>query len=186
MITTLASIALAVLLAGAILLAIAARQPNQFGLSRTLPIAAPPERLFPLINDLRLMNTWNPFALRDPNATGSYSEPSSGRGAAHHFAGPKSGAGHIEIVDVTEPSKVTMRLVMTKPIKADNRVEFTLAPNGNGTNVTWAMSGPQPLVGKIMSLFISCDRMMGKEFEQGLANLKAIAEAAPPNRRLAS
>jgi uncharacterized protein YndB with AHSA1/START domain len=174
---------LAVLVAIGAVLAIAARRPDTFQIARTARIAASPERLFPLIDDLRRMNTWNPYALRETGGISSYEGPASGKGAAFAFAGSKSGSGRIEIVDSTFPREVVLRLSMVKPFKADNTVTFTLEPHGPATDVTWAFSGRQPLLGKVMGLVIDCDRMMGRDFEEGLANLKAIAErAAVPER----
>jgi uncharacterized protein YndB with AHSA1/START domain len=166
----------ALILSVCVVLAVASTRPDTFHTERTLRIAAPPARLYPLIDDLREMNRWNPFALRDPSAVMSYSGPASGAGAAHQFAGAKSGTGSIEIIEAVAPSTITMRLKMTKPFAADNRVEFTLRPEGTATDVTWAMSGRQPLLAKVMTLFVDCDRMVGREFEAGLGNLKSIAE----------
>ena len=178
MLDSLITIALVLAVLIAAVLAYASTRPNSFRTARALSIKAPPQRLFPLINDLKAMNTWNPFALRDPNAKAGYSGPASGKGAVHTFEGKKSGTGSIEIVDAVAPRTVTMRLLMVKPFKADNAVEFTLEPKGGATDVTWAMSGRQPLLAKVMTLFIDCDKMVGKDFEQGLASLKAMAEKA--------
>jgi uncharacterized protein YndB with AHSA1/START domain len=159
------------------LLVYATTKPDSFRVQRTKEINAPAERIFPLIANLKSMNTWNPFVEPDPAIKIAYSGPDSGKGAAHTWSGnSKVGEGRIEITETAPPSRVAMQLVMVKPMKADNAVEFTLAPNGRGTNVTWAMSGKQPLLGKLMSLFIDCDRMVGSQFEKGLASLKAIAE----------
>ncbi len=160
-----------------IVLLFASRRPKQFHTSRSLPIAAAPERLHGLISSLRQMNTWNPYALRETGGSSSYSGPASGPGAEFHFNGPKSGTGTISILD-TGPSKIVMRLLMTKPFRVDNRIEFTLKPEGEATTVTWAMSGSQPMFARVMSLIIDCDRMVGRDFDEGLANLKAIAEKA--------
>jgi hypothetical protein len=156
---------------------IASRRPDQFRAARSLSIAAPPTRLHGLIDNLRQMNTWNPYALRDTSGSGTYSGPNAGPGATFHFSGPKSGSGSISVIDST-PSKVVMRLLMTKPISGDNQVEFTLKPEGHATEVTWAMQGKQSLAGKVVSLFIDCERMMARDFDEGLANLKVIAETA--------
>ena len=160
----------------AIILVLASRRPDSFSTARTLRIAAPPERLFGLINNLREMNRWNPYALRDTNGTTTYSGPESGRGAHFDFAGPKSGSGFIEIVDSSPPTSVVMRLMMLKPFRADNRVEFTIKPSGGAFDVSWTMSGSQPLMAKVFGMFVDCDKMVGRDFEEGLANLKAIAE----------
>jgi hypothetical protein len=178
MLETLGVIALGFLVIAGVVLAIAATRPDAFQTARTARIGATPERLFPLINDLRQMSTWNPYALRDAGSTATYKGAPSGRGAMFEFAGPKSGSGSIEIVDSAPPSNVVMRLCMFKPFKADNTVRFTLEPEGPATNVTWAMSGRQPLLAKVMTMFIDCDKLMGRDFEKGLANLKAIAERA--------
>jgi uncharacterized protein YndB with AHSA1/START domain len=156
---------------------IASRRPDTFRAARSLKIAAPPTRLHGLIDNPRQMNTWNPYALRETGGTATYSGPDAGPGATFHFAGPKSGAGSISVVDST-PSKIVMRLKMTKPIAGDNRIEFTLKPEGDVTEVTWAMTGKPSLPAKVFSMFIDCERMMARDFDQGLANLKAIAEAA--------
>jgi len=160
-----------------ILFAYAFTRPDTFHIRRSADIAAPAGRIFPLIANLKSMNTWSPFADPDPNIKISYSGPESGVGAAHAWVGnAKVGEGRIEITEVHAPDKVAMRLQIVKPMRADNRVEFTLQPNGNATNVTWQMSGKQPFLGKIVTLFIDCDKMVGREFDKGLANLKAIAE----------
>ena len=177
MLNTFLLIALALAIVIAAIFAVASMRPDTFAIQRSAGIKAPPERLFALINDLKAMSTWNPYSLRETTGTGTvdYSGPASGKGAKSTFAGPKSGTGSIEIVDAAAPSKVTMRLLMTAPFKADNTVEFTLKPDGAQTTVTWAMSGKQPLLAKAMTLFIDCDKMVGKDFEEGLANLKALA-----------
>ena len=138
-------------------------------------INARPEKIFPLINDLKAMATWNPFSLRDPTAVFSYTGPASGQGARHSFAGPKSGAGSIEIIDAT-PTKIDMRLIMTKPVKTDSVVQFALQPVGTATDVTWSITGNQPLLFKTLTMFFNHDKMMGDVFTEGLGNLKRIAE----------
>jgi uncharacterized protein YndB with AHSA1/START domain len=159
------------------LLVYATTKPDRFCVSRATTIKAPPERIFPLIANLKSMNTWNPFVEPDPAIKISYSGPESGQGAAHTWAGNgKVGEGRIEITEAQPPSRVAMRLQMIKPMKADNAVEFTLAGHGSGTDVTWAMSGRQSLMTKLMTLFIDCERMVGSQFEKGLANLKVLAE----------
>jgi uncharacterized protein YndB with AHSA1/START domain len=178
MLATLGYIVVGLALVIGAIFAIASTRPDNFLTARTTRITAPPERLFGLIDDLRQMNTWNPYALRDPSNAIDYGSATKGRGASYAFGGGKSGSGSLEILDSSPPSNVVMRLVMVKPFKADNTVRFTLQPQGPATDVTWAMSGRQPLLAKVMSLFINCDKMVGRDFEQGLANLKAIAERA--------
>jgi len=170
-------VAIAVALLVAALLVYAASKPDTFRVQRTTGIDAPAERIFPLIANLKTMNTWNPFVDPDPAIKIAYSGPDSGRGAAHTWSGnSKVGEGRIEITDAAPSSRVAMRLDMHKPMKAHNAVEFTLQPNGNTTMVTWAMSGRQPFLAKLMTVFIDCDKMVGSQFEKGLGKLKAIAE----------
>ena len=170
--------AAAVALPAAALVGWASRKPDTFRFSRSRAIAAPPERIYPLIADMRAMNTWNPFAHTDPAMKGTYSGPPAGRGASFAFEGRKCGTGHIAITEVVAPSRVAMRLVMTKPMRCDNAIDFTLEPRGGETVVTWSMHGSQPLMSKVMSCFIDCERMCGDQFEKGLADLKARAETA--------
>ena len=155
---------------------IASKRPDEFYAARSLTIAAPAGRLHGLISDLREMNRWNPYALRETSGAGHYSGPGAGPGATYHFAG-KGGTGSISVTDSTEDT-VGLRLKMTKPMAIENRVEFNLKPTGDGTEVTWAMRGMQSLPGKVFSLFINCEKMMARDFDEGLANLKAIAETA--------
>lgn len=155
----------------------AANKPDTFSVQRSASIQAPPERIFPLINDLRAFNTWNPFEKKDPNLKGRYSGPAGGKGAGYAFEGNKDvGKGSIEILESSSPSRVTMRLSMIEPFKVQNIVEFTLAPIGGATNVTWVMQGPAPFLAKIIHVFIDMDQMVGKDFEAGLSNLKAAVE----------
>jgi hypothetical protein len=128
---------------------------------------------------MRAFNTWNPYNKKDPAMQGTYRGPQSGPGAGFDFQGNKDvGKGSIQIVDATAPSKVTMKLDMIEPFEGHNMVEFSLAPRGDSTEVTWAMHGPAPYISKLVSIFINMDRMIGRDFEAGLADLKARAEKA--------
>src|SRR5215472_12339246 len=170
-------VVLALAIVVAALLAYAATKPDTFRVQRSTGINAPAERIFPLIANLKSMNTWNPFVDPDPAIKIAYSGPDSGKGAAHTWSGnSKVGEGRIEITDAAPSSRVTMRLDMLKPMKASNLVEFTLQPTGDSTAVSWAMSGRQPFMAKLMTVFIDCDKMVGSQFEKGLGTLKAIAE----------
>jgi Polyketide cyclase / dehydrase and lipid transport len=157
-------------------LAYAATRPDRFEVQRSTSIRASANQIFPLINDLRTFNTWNPFDKKDPNVRGTYSGPESGKGAAYAFESSQTGTGRIEIADTAPPSRVTMRLTMIKPLAAENRVQFILQPQGDMTRVTWAMDGAVPFVGKLIHLFVDMDRMVGQEFAAGLAELKVRAE----------
>ena len=160
----------------ALLLAYAATRPDSFSVQRSTVIRAPADKIQPLIADLHRFNAWNPFNKKDPSIKLTYTGPASGRGAGFDFAGNSEvGQGRIVVVDA-QPAKVTMTLDMTAPMAAHNNVEFTLTPQGDGTQVTWAMRGAQPFIGKLMGLVFNIDRMIGSEFEAGLADLKREAE----------
>lgn len=164
-------------LAIAFVLLLAARQPDTFRVERTARIAAPAERIFPMINDLRAMNSWSPFVKKDPQIQGSYRGPASGPGAGYDFKGNSEvGAGSLQIVEVTAPSRVALKLDMSAPMKAHNDILFTLVLEGATTRVTWAMQGPSSFTGKVMDVIFNMDKMVGGAFEAGLADLKAKAE----------
>jgi uncharacterized protein YndB with AHSA1/START domain len=170
-------------LAIVVLLAYAASLSNSFQVQRSLRINASADKVFPLINNMRGMNRWNPFAEADPNIKITYTGPDSGKGARYEWTGnSKVGQGSLEITDVTAPSRVALKLDMWKPLEGHNNVVFTLAPSGDGTDgstiVTWAMNGERPYIGKVMGVICNMDRMVGGQFEKGLAKLKAIVEKA--------
>lgn len=174
--TILLSILGLLVLAIAIVAAIASQRPDVFRVTRSATIQAPPDKIFPLINDVRAFNTWNPYNQKDPQMKGSYSGPASGPGAHYDFESKKAGSGSFEILQATAPAQVRMRLDMTAPFKVENTVIFSLAPKGNATEATWAMEGPSPFMAKFMGVLFNMDKMVGTDFEVGLANLKAQAE----------
>ena len=174
----------ALLIIGAVLLvavvgvlAYAATKPDTFTVQRTASIKAPPEKIFPLINDFRSWGRWSPYEKLDPELKRTYSGAPSGKGAGYAGEGNSYvGAGRMEILDAPAPSRVTIKLDFIRPFEASNTAEFTMQLQGETTAVTWAMRGPNLFIGKVMSIFINMDRMVGKDFETGLANLKAAAE----------
>lgn len=164
-----------VVLVLAAILIYAATKPDAFGVQRVTAINAPAEKIFPLINDLHAHTSWSPFE-KDPNMKRTHSGAPQGKGAVYEWDGDrKVGSGRLAIADST-PSNITMILDMFKPFKAHNTVNFALEPQGSATRVTWAMRGQQPYMAKLMSTFINCDKMVGGQFEEGLAKLKALAE----------
>ncbi len=172
---TAAIIAVVIAVAVVAVLVYAATKPDKFGVQRAASIGAPPEKIFPLIDDLHAHTSWSPFE-KDPNMKRTHSGAARGKGAVYEWEGNRQvGAGRLAIIDST-PSKVTMALDMLKPFEAHNVVEFTLEPKGGSTNVTWAMRGRQPYMAKLMSTFINCDKMVGSQFEEGLGKLKVLAE----------
>ncbi|MBI3367139.1 MAG: SRPBCC family protein [Burkholderiales bacterium] len=173
------TIALVIGAAIAALLIYAQTRPDTFRVQRSISIKAPADKIHPLIAELPRFNAWNPFNKKDPAIKGSYRGPASGPGSAYDFDGNQDvGKGSLTILDVTPPSQVRMKLDMSAPLEAHNTVTFTLVPQGDATQVTWAMEGDSPFIGKLMGLVFNMDRMIGGTFEAGLADLKASAEAA--------
>ena len=161
----------------AALLGYAATRPDTFRVQRTKSIQAPPETVFALINDFRRWGSWSPYEKLDPTMKRTHSGAADGKGAVYEWDGKgKAGAGRMEITDVSSPSKVTIKLDFSKPFEGHNIAEFTLESKGALTDVTWAVHGPQSYMAKVMTIFFSMDSLLGKEFEAGLANMKAIAE----------
>jgi len=168
-------IVLVVLIAA--LLAFAATKPDTFSVERTATINAPPEKIFPLIADFHQWQTWSPWEKIDPTMVRTFSGAPSGHGAVYAWEGQgKAGAGRMEITSASAPSKVEIKLDFIKPFESSNVVDFTLEPEGDATKVTWSMTGPSAFITKIMCVFVSMDKMIGPDFERGLANLKAAAE----------
>jgi hypothetical protein len=163
------------LLVGA-LLAFAATKPDHFRIQRSATLKAPPEKIFPLINDFSRWGAWSPYE-KDPAMKRSFSGPAAGPGAVYAWEGNKDvGQGRMEITQAAAPTLVALKLDFEKPFEAHNRVDFTLKPHGEATEVTWAMQGPMPYLSKVMTVFFDMDRMVGQDFEAGLASLKALAE----------
>ena len=161
----------------ALLLLVAATRPDTFRVTRTAVIKAPAAKIFALIDNLHSFNNWNPYERKDPGVKGSYSGPARGVGAAYAWDSRKVGAGRMEIIASEAPNKLTMQLDFIKPFKARNTAEFTLQAQGEHlTVVSWAMHGPSPYLSKLMGLVFNMDTMIGKDFEAGLAHLKALTE----------
>lgn len=166
-------------IAVALLVAYASTRPDHFETSRSAAIAASPEAIYPLINDLRAFATWSPFENKDPDMKRVFSGPASGPGQRYDWKGNSEiGEGWLEILSASKPSRVDMGLNMLKPMKAANQVTFTLVPDGRNTVVTWTMQGQVPLLAKVLHLFIDMERMCGNEFETGLTSLKAATETS--------
>jgi uncharacterized protein YndB with AHSA1/START domain len=160
---------------GAILI-LAATKPNTFHAERTTSIKAPAEKIFPLINDFHNWPAWSPYEKLDPNMKRTLSGAPGGKGAVYEWAGnSEAGVGRMEILDST-PGKITIKLDFIKPFEGHNIAEFTLEPQADSTIVTWSLSGPSPYFLKLMTVFMNLDKAIGKDFESGLANLKAVAE----------
>ena len=169
------AIIVVVLIAGVVILA--AMKPDSFSVQRAATIKAPPEKVFALINDFKAWGAWSPWEKKDPAMKRSFGATTSGKGAHYAWDGNKDvGQGSMTVTESAPPSKVVLNLDFIKPFEGHNIVEFTLTPQGDSTSVNWLMHGPANFMSKIMQVFISMDRMVGKDFETGLANLKAAAE----------
>jgi len=174
MLTTIVIILVVVIAA---VLIYAATRPNDFVVTRSAGIKAPAEAIFPLINDFRRWPEWSPYEKLDPQMKRTLSGAESGKGAAYAWEGnSKAGKGRMEITNSAPSSLVSLKLDFEKPFKANNTVDFSLAPSGNGTTVTWAMRGARPFIAKLMGLFMNFDTLLGKDFEAGLDNLKRVTE----------
>jgi hypothetical protein len=154
----------------------AVTQPDTFRVERAMTIDAPPEKLVGILSDLRRGAEWSPYEKRDLAMKKTFSGPASGPGSKLEWDGNSDvGAGSLTVAEVT-PAKVTLDLAMTRPMNANNVVEYTLAPQGNATSMTWAMHGPMPLISKVICVFMDFDKMIGADMERGLKDLKALAE----------
>jgi len=154
-----------------------AGQPDEFVVTRAATFSAPPDKLFPHVNDLHLWQAWSPWAKLDPNAKTTFSGPDAGVGAAMAWEGNgKVGTGKMTITASQPGESVRFRLEFQKPMQATNTAEFTFRPDGKQTIVTWTMEGKNSLMGKIFGLFMNCEKMCGCQFESGLASLKSLTE----------
>lgn len=171
-------VAILVLLVAAVLV-FASTKPAVFSVQRGIVIRATPERVFGYVDDFRRWREWSPWETRDPAMQRTLSGASSGAGAIYAWKGNKDvGEGRMAIVESTPASRIAISLDFLKPFEAHNMATFTFAADGDTTVVDWVMHGPNRFVSKIMQVFMDMDRMIGKDFEAGLAKLKSVAEAA--------
>jgi uncharacterized protein YndB with AHSA1/START domain len=153
---------------------------KDFHISRSTQIAAPAERVHALINDFHEWQKWSPWEGRDPQMERTYAGPESGVGATYAWRGnSQAGQGRMEIVE-SEPNHVAIDLVFAAPMRATNRIDFTLTPGADSTGVEWAMTGPQNIVMRVMGRFFSMEKMVGPDFQKGLAQLRSVAETGTP------
>jgi hypothetical protein len=186
MLETVTIIAVIVVIAVAVVLILAATKPGIFRVRRATTVNASPEKIFPLINDFHQWASGSPWEGKDPSMKRDYSGAASGRDAVYGWEGNKNvGSGRMEILESqmcesSRPSKIVIKLDFFKPFEGHNTAEFTLLPQGEGTNVVtnviWEMYGPAPFMSKVMQVFLNMDSMIGKDFEIGLANLKRLVE----------
>lgn len=173
----LAKIALGLAAAVAVLLVVIATRPAAFRIQRTATIAAPAEVVYAHLDDFHHWAAWNPFEKGDTAMAKSY-DGAGGVGSSYHYLSPSAGEGRMTFTDLRPGEHVGIRAEFIKPFAATNQVDFTLRPAPGGVSVTWAMSGNNNFLGKAFSLFMNMDRMVGGQFEKGLADLKGLSEAA--------
>lgn len=153
------------------------RRPDEFRISRSTRIAADPASVFSQINDFRAWSAWSPWAKLDPAMYVEYDGPSRGLGAGYSWSGnSKVGQGSMRIIESKQNIRVGIQLEFFKPFRASNRTTFTLTPEPSGTKVSWVMEGKNKFLSKLMGVFMNLDKLIGADFERGLANLKVVVE----------
>jgi hypothetical protein len=163
-----------------IVVVIAAR-PGEFRVSRSLAMNAPPSAPFAQVNELKRWSVWSPWEKVDPDMKKTYEGPPAGVGATMRWDGDKNiGAGSLTIVESKSGEVIRIRLEFLRPFKATNAAAFTFEPRGRQTLVTWTMTGTHNFMGKAMCLVMNMDKMIGGQFEKGLADMKAIVETPAP------
>lgn len=162
-----------------LLLILIAMQPSYYHVRRTAAIAAPPSTVFPLINDFHRWNDWSPWSKMDPAMKVTYGGAPAGKGATYHWAGNSDvGEGTMEIAESQPDSKIGINLDFIKPFAGHSLTVFNVTPTATGSAVEWDMGMENNYMGKAMGLFMNMDKMIGTQFEQGLAQMKTIAESA--------
>jgi hypothetical protein len=168
---------LALAIIAIIFIVILAGIPDEFAVSRSTKISAPPEKIFPYVNDLHKWDAWSPWAKIDPNAKNSFEGAPAGPGAMMSWDGNKKiGAGRMTVVESRPSDFVRLKIEFIRPFAATNAAEFRFQPEGSQTNVNWTMTGKNSTFFKIFGMFFSCGDMVGRDFEKGLASLKSVAE----------
>jgi uncharacterized protein YndB with AHSA1/START domain len=174
----LATIGIGLLVLVAVLAVVIATRPAAFHFERSATIAAPAAVVYPHMADLHQWKDWVTYDRVDPKMVRTFSGPEQGVGSSYHFAGPKIGEGRMTIAALEPDRRVAVSAEFIKPFTATNLVELSIAPAAPGNVVvTWAISGRSTFVTKACSLFVNMDKMMGRDFETGLADLKRITEA---------
>jgi len=167
-----------VALLAVVVIIVTSRQPDKFRVTRSAILPVAPSIVFPHVNDLHKWDAWSPWAKLDPDAKSTFEGPSAGTGAIARWAGNKNvGEGSMTITDSRPNELIRIKLEFLKPFKATNTAEFTFTPQGNRTQITWSMFGENNFLSKVIDLVMNCEKMVGGQFEQGLANLKSVTSA---------
>lgn len=166
----------------ALILVAAAFQSDDLNVTRSATISSPPEAVFKVVNDFRQWDAWSPWSKLDPNMKKSLEGPPEGVGAVYKWSGNNEvGEGTTKLVDSKANERIDMKLEFVRPFEGSSDVKFTFAPEGAGTKVTWAMQSKKPFIGKVMGLFMDCEKMCGDQFSEGLANLdKVVTSGSAP------
>lgn len=171
------NISMGLILVAVILLGLALTQPDSFTVQRSASIKAPPAKVMAYLNDFHQWPAWSPWEKKDPNMQRTFTGAASGKGAVYAWSGNRDvGQGRMEIIDSQMPSSLAIKLDFIKPFASSNQTEFMLQPDGEGTLITWTMQGKSLFATKLMGVFTSMDKLVGKDFEKGLAQLKEVAE----------
>ncbi|MEC5387420.1 SRPBCC family protein [Uliginosibacterium sp. H3] len=161
----------------ALVFVLAMTKPDTFRVQRTVRIQAAHDKVFSFINDFHNWGAWSPYEKLDPAMQRIFSGAPSGVGAVYEWSSAgKAGAGRMEITEPAVATRIGIKLDFFKPFEAHNTAEFLVVPQGDATEVTWAMFGPAPFLSKVMQVFFNLDNMIGRDFEVGLQNLKSVAE----------
>jgi uncharacterized protein YndB with AHSA1/START domain len=148
-----------------------------YAVQRSTSVQAPPGRLFEQVVDFHRWPAWSPWEDLDPGMRRTYGGPERGVGSTYAWSGNRTaGQGRMEITAADDPTRVVVALDFLKPFESSSVTTFTFAPDGDETRVTWTMAGPRTLALKVMGIFTSMDKLVGKDFEKGLARLKGVAE----------
>jgi uncharacterized protein YndB with AHSA1/START domain len=157
---------------------IIAMRPSQFSISRSATMAAPPELVFEQVNDFHKWAAWSPWEKKDPAMKRTYDGPPAGIGSIYRWVGNKDvGEGGMTITESRPSDLIRIRLEFLKPMQATHQAEFTFRPKGEKTNVTWTMTGKHNFMGKAFCMFMNMDKLVGPDFEQGLAGMKSVVES---------
>lgn len=152
-------------------------KPNNFRVERSALVNAPPEKIYAQVANFHNWMDWSPWEGLDPDLKRTYAGSAEGLGAIYSWEGNKKvGAGRMELTRADPRTGVSLKLDFFRPFKANNLTDISFAPEGKATRVNWAMYGPQPFIGRLMTTFVSMDKMVGNDFEKGLAKLKSVSE----------
>ncbi|MDP1586878.1 MAG: SRPBCC family protein [Prosthecobacter sp.] len=163
-----------------IILVVAAFQSDDLNVTRSATIAAPPDAVFKVVNDFRQWDAWSPWSKLDPAMKKTLEGPPEGVGAIYKWSGNNEvGEGSTRLVHSKPNETIDMKLEFVRPFEGSSDVRFTFAPEGTGTKVTWAMQSKKPFIGKVVGMFMDCEKMCGDQFNEGLDNLGKVVTAAP-------